>query len=347
MIITSIGTLLFALTIIIQSSFWFFVISALLRLVQSLGYSILLTCTFTCVSRSFPDLTSTILGIIETFVGLGYTLGPFIGGILYDCGGYTLPFLILGFFLLACGIASIFFIKIDNENSSIIHQLSIYLKLIKILDVWIIMSSAVFTGMIFQYHDVTLPEILKEFNLNSSQIGAFFLFMGIPYAILTPICGHILDKHGGSSYFIIFGSILSIIVMYCLGPAPFLPFDRSLGSLALMCVIEGISVGGLYIPAFVKSLKTVVKEKNFPDNLETSGILSGIFGMCYSLGAVIGPSGGSFLVDELNYEWSTFIYGTAMLLYLLVFIFIYFIPRHCRKNKIKDIEENVSTKIEE
>ncbi|CEF61780.1 MFS-type transporter SLC18B1 [Strongyloides ratti] len=340
MIITAFGTLLFALTIIIQSSFWFFIISSILRLIQSLGYSILLTCTFTCVSRSFPDLTSTILGIIETFVGLGYTLGPFFGGALYDYGGYILPFLVLGIFLLVCGIISIFFIKIDNEDSCNKYHYSIYFKLIKILDVWIIMSSAIFTGMIFQYHDVTLPEVLKEFNLTSSQIGAFFLIMGIPYAILTPIYGYILDKYGGASYFIISGSILSIIAMYFFGPAPFIPLKRNLTLLIIMSIFEGISVGGLYIPCYIKVLKTVIKEKNFPDNLETSGVLSGIFGMCYSFGAVIGPSGGSFLVDQLNYQWSTFIYGTAMLIYLLIFIFIYYIPRHCNKNKINDIEEN-------
>uniref|UniRef100_A0A0N5BDI7 MFS domain-containing protein n=1 Tax=Strongyloides papillosus TaxID=174720 RepID=A0A0N5BDI7_STREA len=320
MIITAIGTLLFAITINIQSESWFFIVSLVLRLVQSM---------------------------IETFVGLGYTLGPFIGGLLYDAGGYILPFIVLGVILLICGILSIFFIKVDKDESFIRLNYTIYYKLVKIPDVWIIMGSAIFAGIAFQYHDVTLPEVLKEFNLSSSQIGSFFLLMGVPYAILTPIYGFILDKYGGGSYFIITGSIFSIVAFYCFGPAPFIPFKRNLVTLIIMSIFEGISVGGLYIPCFTKSLKTLVKDYHFPENLETSSLLSGIFGMCYSFGAVLGPSGGSFLVDQLNYEWSTFIYGTAMLIYLFIFIFLYYIPRNLRKNKVKNIEENLSTIVNE
>uniref|UniRef100_A0A0K0FIE8 MFS-type transporter SLC18B1 (inferred by orthology to a human protein) n=1 Tax=Strongyloides venezuelensis TaxID=75913 RepID=A0A0K0FIE8_STRVS len=343
MITISVGTLLFAITTKIQSRSWFFVVSLILRLIQSLGYSILSTSSFACVSRSFPDLTSTILGMIETFVGLGFTLGPFIGGLLYDAGGYYLPFTILGVILLICGILSIFLIKVDKEDSFIRIHYTFYYKLLKIPAVWIIMGSAISAGIVFQYHDVTLPEILKEFNLTSSQIGSFFLLMGVPYAILTPLYGFILDKYGGGSYFIISGSILSVVSFYCFGPAPFIPFKRNLATLIIMSIFEGISVGGLYIPCFSKSLKTLIKENDFPENLETSSLVSGIFGMCYSIGAVIGPSGGSFLVDQLDYEWSTFIYGTGMLIYLFIFIFFYCIPRNLRKNKVKNIEENLST----
>uniref|UniRef100_A0A0N4ZR46 MFS domain-containing protein n=1 Tax=Parastrongyloides trichosuri TaxID=131310 RepID=A0A0N4ZR46_PARTI len=346
MLITSIGTILFAFTIYLSDRAYFFLSSVFLRLIQSIGYSILLTSTFACVSRTFPHQTSTILGFIETFVGLGYTLGPFFGGVLYDAGGYLLPFLVLGIFLLLCSIISVQFIKINNENIKSYHDLSNYIKLAKIKDVWIVMGSAIFTGMVFQYHDVTLPEVLKEFDLSSTQIGAFFLIMGVPYALLTPLYGFILDKYGGASYFIITGSLLSTIAFYLLGPAPFLFFKRSLTSLIIIAVIEGISVGGLYIPCFVKSLKTVINENDFPDNLETSGLISGVFAMSYSFGAVIGPSGGSFLVDVINYEWSTFIYGTAMLIYLLIFIFFYTIPRHCnfciKKNKVSPTDETLS-----
>ena len=40
-----------------------------------------------------------MFAILETFFGLGMILGPFIGGLLYEIGGFILPFVILGGFL--------------------------------------------------------------------------------------------------------------------------------------------------------------------------------------------------------------------------------------------------------
>ncbi len=50
-------------------------------------------------------------GIMETFAGLGYTAGPLIGGVLYDYGGFQLPFFVLGVLLLVAAALSCFLIE--------------------------------------------------------------------------------------------------------------------------------------------------------------------------------------------------------------------------------------------
>jgi MFS family permease len=40
------------------------------------------------------------IGYIECFFGLGYLTGPLIGSLLFQYGGYTMPFLACGMFLL-------------------------------------------------------------------------------------------------------------------------------------------------------------------------------------------------------------------------------------------------------
>ena len=46
--------------------------------------------------KVFPEKYASILSWTETFFGLGYMLGPALGALLYDLGGFTLPFLVVG-----------------------------------------------------------------------------------------------------------------------------------------------------------------------------------------------------------------------------------------------------------
>lgn len=60
---------------------------------------------------------SNLQGVMETFAGLGYTAGPPIGGVLYELGGFQLPFLVLGAFLIIAAVLSYFLIE-DFDGSS-------------------------------------------------------------------------------------------------------------------------------------------------------------------------------------------------------------------------------------
>lgn len=49
------------------------------------------------------DLLTTAIGVADTCYGLGWALGPVIGGPLYAAGGYKLPFLVTGGVTLVLG----------------------------------------------------------------------------------------------------------------------------------------------------------------------------------------------------------------------------------------------------
>ena len=44
----------------------------------------------------FPDRPGMVYSICDAMFGIGYTLGPFIGSILYEAGGFLLPFVLCG-----------------------------------------------------------------------------------------------------------------------------------------------------------------------------------------------------------------------------------------------------------
>lgn len=56
----------------------------LIRGFEALGASAYSTASYVFVVNMFPNNISSVLGILETFVGLGMSVGPAIGGLLYS-----------------------------------------------------------------------------------------------------------------------------------------------------------------------------------------------------------------------------------------------------------------------
>uniref|UniRef100_A0A914YGH3 Major facilitator superfamily (MFS) profile domain-containing protein n=1 Tax=Panagrolaimus superbus TaxID=310955 RepID=A0A914YGH3_9BILA len=61
----------------------FFWASLGIRCAEALGDAAFVTSSFVISAKCFPGRIATIVGIMETFAGLGYTAGPVIGGVLY------------------------------------------------------------------------------------------------------------------------------------------------------------------------------------------------------------------------------------------------------------------------
>ena len=60
------------------------------------------------IAKEFPDRVATMFATLEAFFGLGLIFGPSIGGILYQVGGYTLPFVVLGSILICVACVTFF-----------------------------------------------------------------------------------------------------------------------------------------------------------------------------------------------------------------------------------------------
>ncbi|KAG1677767.1 MFS-type transporter SLC18B1 [Nymphon striatum] len=67
----------------------------ILRVLQGLGMVGVQTSTFTIVAHQFEGRVGTLTGLLEMCVGIGYSLSSMIGGVLYEWGGYSVPFYFL------------------------------------------------------------------------------------------------------------------------------------------------------------------------------------------------------------------------------------------------------------
>ena len=74
----------------------FIVLCFLVRICEALGSCAFSTVSYIYIMNEFSAVVGWAFGLLETFVGLGMSLGPGIGGGLYGLGGYALPFYLLG-----------------------------------------------------------------------------------------------------------------------------------------------------------------------------------------------------------------------------------------------------------
>jgi MFS family permease len=88
------------------------------RFLEGFGNGCLNSATSSIISFYFKDNTSNLIGLTQTFTGLGMLCGPLIGAILFEAGGFVLPFLTVGTLLLTLVIPTYCYIINDNREST-------------------------------------------------------------------------------------------------------------------------------------------------------------------------------------------------------------------------------------
>ncbi|XP_015916843.1 MFS-type transporter SLC18B1 [Parasteatoda tepidariorum] len=285
------------------------------RIVEGFGAAALMTASFTIVAAAFPESVATSFSLMETAFGIGLIVGPTIGGALYQAGGFLLPFVVNGGFLV-CGSFVLAFLlpKIeDTERHEGSRNLWAFLFDGGIISFTLsIISSLLFIG----FNAATLEPHLRQFNLAPVILGVIFVITGGIYAITTPIWGKICDIGVNPLVIGIGGYCMSVVGILFIGPVPFIPFKPTLWTVIGSLVVVGLGLSAKLVSSFIGALKNVI-HRGFPDNLATYGMVSALFSTACSTGAFIGPSLGGFLLDTTGYRM-----GTVVILSLEIFFMV-------------------------
>uniref|UniRef100_A0A0N4ZKY0 MFS domain-containing protein n=1 Tax=Parastrongyloides trichosuri TaxID=131310 RepID=A0A0N4ZKY0_PARTI len=345
-VLLSIGTFIFAATDLIKSGTGFFISTLILRIVQSTGNVMMFTTTYTIASKDFPKIMSTMLGFTETGAGIGLTIGPVVGGFLYQFVGYPYPFLILGSISSVTAVVAFFYvssrsgdkiIESSQEDQKEEKKHLTWKELVKIKDIWCMAFTLILVGMVVSFHDSTLAAGSKQFNLTSGQIGLLFLCLALSYATFAPILGLIVDRYSFlNDYVFIVGYILEIGVFTCMGPVPFFNYKSTPKLYGICLAVMGMASSMLFVPSFKRSMDIVLKDHGFAESLKTSSVVSGMYIAAFRLGSFIGPFVGSTLVEHKGYRNALSIVAAICLCSAIFFSIVYLIPRFIKKYHKKD-----------
>jgi MFS family permease len=283
----------------------------LVRIVDAISFSAAITASDSILAKAFPNNVATVLGSLEVFSGLGLVLGPPLGGFLYQSFGYKVPFIFLGSIVLLMIPLNICILP-NYESDPGEHS---FWKLVTVPKVGFISFVIISFSSCFGFLDPILSLfVLQKFDLPAGYVGLVFLGLALSYAISSPLFGLLSDKMPHRrKWFLVFGNLITAGCYMLLGPAPVLHIESQLWLLVLILVINGISAGMSVIPTFPEILSCAY-ENGFEEGLSTLGLVSGLFGAMWSVGAFIGPMLGGFLYEKIGFEWAAAIQGVWALI---------------------------------
>lgn len=332
---TGICAILFGLLDKVGGRYPFVILSFIIRIVEAMGNAAFLTASFAIIAKEFPDNVATTFASLETFFGFGLIVGPTVGGILYQAGGYTMPFAVMGSALFLAAILTAFVLPSHNESSYQPEEGPSIIKALKVPGVLLSTISIIVTSMSIGFLQATLEPHLRQFSLSPVILGVMFVVNGGVYAITAPGFGWICDKRVKPKVILVFGTILVAVGFSLIGPAPFFPIKTVLWVTITGLVLHGLGMSAQLVASFTDALRTSI-EQGFPNNLETFGLISGLWTSAFALGAFIGPSISGILYDNIGFRNSSmFVCATHLLVGFIIALFL-MLSRSSSYSEMKD-----------
>ncbi|XP_046667890.1 MFS-type transporter SLC18B1-like [Homalodisca vitripennis] len=324
---TGICAILFGLLDRVEGHYPFIVLSFVIRVVEAMGNAAFLTASFAIIAMEFPNNVATTFAFLETFFGLGLIVGPTVGGALYELGGYQLPFMVLGTGLFLAALMTFLVLPGHSDQDVEGRTGASLLQVLRIPGVFLAACSIVVTSLSINFLSATLEPHLRQFNFSPMLLGVMFVINGGTYAVTAPFWGWLVDKRMKPKTAILIGCVLLIISFQLVGPAPFLPSPppgstELLVTIIIGLVIHGLSIASQLVACFTDALRDAVAH-GFPNNIETYGLISGLWTSTFAFGAFIGPSVAGFLYDAIGFRNSTVfvvICGGILGVFVLVFL---------------------------
>ncbi|XP_056001783.1 MFS-type transporter SLC18B1-like [Ostrea edulis] len=283
----------------------YIVMCFLCRTIEAFGCAMLLTASFAIVANVFPDNVATVLGMLQTSSGLGVIVGPSVGGALYEVGGFGLPFFVVGSITMLNVIVGYFLIeRIDDTPRSGSKSMFFLLRNPFTWTITFTIASGSFAiGFLhptLALHVAKLPELAGK----TALIGLMFLVSGGIFSFTAPVFGYFTDKKGYVKSMMAAGGLIAALGFLLLGPTPLMdPFPFELWSVIVSLALVGLGLGCAIIPTF-RSLVDSAKALGMEDDMDTHGVVAGLYNCFYSLGELLGPTVGSALVDRFGFNWS-------------------------------------------
>ncbi|NP_001153495.1 uncharacterized protein LOC100123296 precursor [Nasonia vitripennis] len=307
----------------VQGHYPFIILSFVIRIVEALGNAAFLTASFAIIAKEFPNNVATTFASLETFFGLGLIVGPTVGGALFQLGGYTTPFAVLGSALFLAAVMTAFVLPHHENNEEDNHSIEgKFMKVLRIPGVLVATASIVVTSMSIGFLQATLEPHLRQFEMSPVVLGLMFVINGGTYAMTAPAWGWLCDKHSTPKVATIAGCTLVMVGFGLIGPAPFIPSNTMIWMTICGLVIHGLGMAAQLVASFTDALRLAISN-GFPNNLDTYGLISGLWTSTFALGAFIGPSVAGILFDNIGFRnASMFIVILHLVVGVTAFVFV-------------------------
>ncbi|KAL7644688.1 UNVERIFIED_CONTAM: hypothetical protein RMT77_004229 [Armadillidium vulgare] len=294
----------------------FLTLSFVIRFVEATGTASFVIAAFSIIGKEFPQNVGATFAMLESSFGMGLIVGPAVGGILYEMGGFKLPFIVIGCSLSIPALLICVLLPKPKEDENRTESSKGMLCFLQeppiLLSATTIFLSAVSIGFV----TATLEPHLQPLNLSPFHLGLMFILTGTSYAIVAPIWGKVCDRWMTPQAVWSIGAVIVCIAFLLLGPAPYLNLKMNLIIIIIALLIHGLGLGCQLVSTFT-ALHQDSLCLGYPDDISTYGLVSGVWMSFFALGNCVGPAVAGILFDTIGFPW-----GSQLIVIMNLLLFI-------------------------
>jgi len=303
----------------------------LLRCVQGFGSALEETAAYALIAEIDPEAVSFNLGVTEISTGLGYMIGPTVGGFLFSVGGFALPFVAIGVALLPAILLILWIVPDDRltgrQQAAAREELAASTPMRHLLarpQIFAIALTAILGNSDYAFLEPTLAGHVESIATSSTAVGMLFSVTSLTYTLAAPLMGWLSHKDKmGPRNVIILGIALQAAGFLLIGPSPLLPLAHRAEeamSLSVLCgalFLFGLGEAMSMTPLMEDMMLSCVDRKD-----DAINALSALMTSCFSLGQMIGPLIGSFMAARLGFRWASTLLALGLMLHACVLVYL-------------------------
>eukprot|EP00117_Sycon_ciliatum_P033185 scpid92827/ scgid25590/ MFS-type transporter SLC18B1; Solute carrier family 18 member B1 len=292
-----------------------------IRLVQGISTAAYFVSSFSILVGAFPESKGLVNGVLRCANGVGYAMGPAIGGVLYDVAGFAVPFYVFSAIVaVACVLVVIVLPSTEAGLSSVRLKSNIsFTQVLSVPWVWMILVSTFLANIIMGYVEPVFSVYLRtSFNLSTTYAGIGFFIFSIFYSGVSLVMGYWIDSWLNPRMLQALGLLSCGIGCQLVGPAPFLPLPKSLVLSYVAFVLFGIG-SGLSLVSASPDIANTLHANGLGTPGELRAITGGLYQASMSLGYCAGPLLGSPITAAVGFQYSLSFLGIMYFLWTVVF----------------------------
>ena len=325
------------------------ILSSLLRFIQGIALSLVNSAIYSYIPILFPTDLDRKYAVIEISMGLGLSLGPVIGGFLYEYIDYTWSFCTMSLlyaFLVLFLFPFIMRFKLHEEKDDLQEDLTEELDKTEPLKLRNIIKNKAFilTFFVFVFNYMSyfliqpgFSEHIHSYDGSEDTVGLIFGLGDLTYALTGFLLFRFLSSiNVKRKYLFIFGGFMSMISLLIMGPEDYTFLPKN-----LIVVAIGMGVLGFaqmfYVATLIPEILDILREID-PDAKGNEEMACGLFNASVAATEFLGAILGGVLSDEFGFSRGMAIYALVLTGYLVVFA----VFRSYKKTIVRDDEVNVT-----
>ena len=267
-----------------------------------------------CSTKALKDAAFSRVMAAESF---GALLGPGLGGYLFDVGGYTLPFSVVGSAIFVSGLGMSALIKfgggsaegphVDEVGKSPPAKASLA-SLLRNVQARTALVGTLVCGATLTAVETSLPlHLSAKFDSSATSVGILLTIMSITFTVACPIVAEYIDWVGPTKMMSSGFAIAAVTI-------PGMALADFVLMVGILSVVFGVAASLQITPTF--GLLTDGVQVMTGD--EPNAIFYSIYNAWYSLGMLFGPLLANIFTEFIGFRAMMLGFGLCLSIYTVL-----------------------------